>query len=106
MDEDQFMSAASKVASSQVMQYITPVPATLVPVVENIAPPPAVSYADPAPGVELIPPAVSYVTPAPVGEYMALLSAVDDTPEPVVEDIASMSAVYAVPHVRSTSDRH
>ena len=86
-----------------------------MPVVEYIAPPPAVSYADPAPGVEFIPPVVSYVTPVPVIEYSAPVSAVDDTPAlslskyilpaavgdptpaPVVECIASMPAVYAVP---------
>merc|ERR1712107_273654 len=63
------------------------------PVVEYIAPAPAV-YAAPAPVVEYVAPAPAVVAaPAPVVEYIAPAPAVNAAPAPIVEYVAPAPAV-------------
>ena len=64
-----------------------------VPVNENVAPAPAVSYAAPAPGIEYAEPAVTDTAPAPMIVNVAPAPAVSySAPAPVFEYAASERA--------------
>ena len=88
-------------AASPMVGYAVPAPVPPAPVVEYVAPTPAVTYAAPAPVVGYVAPApaVTYAAPAPVMDYVAPAPSVTyAAPAPVIDYVApAPSVTFAAP---------